>query len=227
MLSLPIISFSSRNKALYVIIHRQPIKHKPGSALVGSSHPIFREGRKQEYFCEVRWLGRWVTGLPSRLGFVVRGLCLGLIRSEVEVPSSCMGFLGRVRHFAVWLIETGTAKGELKCRISAALSEWEMALGPTLPAVVSAQDRFVWILCRTQVPEELFFFTTQVGGAAAFFILGEKCLERYMVIGAMTGSCVTLCTQMSMLSSNERSNCIFSKWLWIFKLFDIKRNSFI
>lgn len=158
MLSLPIISFSSRNKALYVIIHRQPIKHKPGSALVGSSHPIFREGRKQEYFCEVRWLGRWVTGLPSRLGFVVRGLCLRLIRSEVEAPSSCMGFLGRVRHFAVWLMETGTAKGELKCRISAALSEWEMVLGPTPPAVVSAQDHFVWILCRTQVPEELFFF---------------------------------------------------------------------
>lgn len=172
MLSLSIISFSNRNKAIYGVIHQKPIKYKLGSAF-GSSYPLFWEGRKQEYFCEVHGLGKWVKGLSSLLVFVVWEPCPGLKHDGVEVPSSCKGFLGRVRHFTVWLKEIGTANGEQKCRTSAALSETGVAFGPTPPAAISAQGHLTWILCRTQVPEQLSL-TTEAWGAAAFFIVEEK-----------------------------------------------------
>lgn len=165
------------------------IKHNLSSALVGSSYSIFW----QEYFCEVHWLGKWVTGLPSRFSFVVREPCPRLIHNGVKA-STYMDFLGRVRDFAVWLMEIGTAKGEQKSRTSAALSKRGAALGPTPLTVISAQDCYIWILCRTQ--------------------------EHLMC------NCHTLCTQVSMLSSNERSTCIFSKRLQILRLFGIKKNSF-
>lgn len=141
------------------------------------------------------------------LGFVVQEPCPRLTCNGFEAPSSYMGFLGRVRHFTMWLKEIGTGNGKQEWRNSGALSERGAAFGPIPPAAISAQDHFIWILCRIWVPEQLFL-TIEAWEAAVFLILEEKHLEHYMIIGAMTGSCVALCTQMSMLSSSERSNCI-------------------
>lgn len=77
---------------------------------------------------------------------------------------------------------------------------------------------------RTRMLEQLF--TLEAWGAVDFFIVEEKHLEHCMIIGAMTGSHVALCMQMSMLNSNEWSTCIFSKWLRTPKFFYMERNRF-
>lgn len=137
-----------------------------------------------------------------------------------QSPKQLHGFPAKSQAFCSVVYGNRHSKGGIETQdVSSSFRKRSGTLSYTPPAA-SAQDRFVWILCSTQALEERSS-TREVGGAAAFFILEEKRLEHSMSFVSGTGSCVTLCTQISMLSSSERSNCLFSKWLWIFKFFDI------